>query len=96
MELEDGRVAVVTQSRSRAPHAPCVRLVSGSGPDTVFASEEMDLEQCTLQGSKPPCIARALSSGGLSEVGKTQMGADAEEREFETRVEDGTLLASEG
>jgi len=100
VELEGGEFAVVTQSRSRAPNAPCVRLVSGSGHDMVFASEEMDLEKLTPEGSEPPRIARALPSGWSPEVGEQPTRSDAEaseeDRELQKRIEEGTLLASEG
>jgi len=94
VELESGEFAVVTKARPQSPTTPCVRLISWRGGELEIAAEESDLAVASSRGSCFPQVRRALPATWTPTAGEEQREED--ERLFDARLADGTLLASEG
>ncbi len=99
VELDSGEHAIVTQVRRGLPDRPCVRLVANSPQRATIADEETDLALESSAARPARRVRRALPArwdlGANAESPATEE-TEHERREIRRRVEDGTLLATEG
>ena len=98
VRLDTGEYAIVSRVRKGAPDQPWVRLISFDHGGRQIAAEELSLSP-RKPGHHVPRIVAALASEwwnldpGEEELGLEEPGA---RQEFTRRIEEGTLLSTEG
>jgi len=102
LELDSGDLAVVTRVSPGNPHLPVVRPLTAHDGRVTFSPDEIDLSSRSKSGHATPNIRRVLPAdwdGSPAMLEATAVQDDEtrqNERELEARIEDGTLLATEG
>jgi hypothetical protein len=96
--LDTGEYAVVSRVREGVPDKPWVRMISIDGTGRHISPDEFSLTR-RRPGCQPPRIVKTLAPEWWeSDLDDSPEGSGerSESPDFEERIDEGTLLATEG